>query len=98
MGVQIVALTALNPGAENALHKYLSVVGPLMESANAKILHRYELAESIAGSNDCQFVTIIEYPDQAAISKVFDSEEYKTLVEVKKLAFSNYQVNVVNTN
>jgi len=40
VSVQIVASTALNPDAKNALDDYLSVVGPLMDSAEAKILHR----------------------------------------------------------
>ncbi|PZD73660.1 hypothetical protein C1752_02040 [Acaryochloris thomasi RCC1774] len=95
MTIQLLAMTSVNVGAESALNKYLSVVGPLMQSAGAKIIDRFELANSIVGSNEFQYVTLIEYPDEASVSKVFDSEEYGSLDEVKRIAFSKYQVSVI---
>jgi len=95
MPVHVIALTRLNLDAENALEKYLNVAGPLMDSLGAKVLSRYELAESIVGTSDIQFVTLVEYPDKTAVTKVFHSQEYQSLEKVKKLAFANYQVNIV---
>jgi uncharacterized protein (DUF1330 family) len=90
-------MTSVNAGGESALNKYMSVVGPLMESAGAKVINRFELSTSIAGTNDFQFMTLVEYPDQASVSRVFDSDEYKSLKDLKKIAFSKYQVNVIAT-
>ena len=95
MPVQLVALTSLNPDAESDLETYLAVVGPLMESAGASIINRYQLSESIAGDNDFQFVTLVEYPDKASVHEVFDSDKYKSLTETKRRAFAKYQVNVI---
>lgn len=97
MPVQLLAMTTLNPDSEASLDKYLRVVGPLMESANAKLINRFELTESIAGVNDIQFVSLIEYPDKESVRLVFDSNEYKSLDKVKKLAFAKYQINVIAT-
>jgi len=66
-----------------------------MESAAAKVLARYELSDSIVGDNQVQFVTLIEYPDEASVKSVFDSEEYKSLDKIKLAAFSKYEVNVL---
>lgn len=92
MTIQLVAMTSIKPDAQNALDKYLRVVGPLMQSAGATLIRRYELVDSIAGDKEIQYVSVIEYPDEASISLVFDSAEYQSLEETKKQAFSKYQV------
>jgi len=93
MTVTILAMTSINPDNERALEQYQSVVGPLMQTAGAKIVSRLELSDCVVGSNEFQYATVVEYPDEASMRKVFDSEEYKSLDEVKQLAFSQYQVN-----
>jgi len=95
MPVQLIAMTRINTNADVALEKYLSVVGPLMESAGAKVLSRHELSDSIVGDNQIQFVTLVEYPDATSVKSVFDSEEYKSLEKTKLAAFSMYEVNVL---
>lgn len=97
MTVQVVAITSINANAGDALDRYMGVVGPLMESVGAKVVNRYELLDSIAGSNDIQYVSFIEYPDEASLKLVFDSDEYRSLVEVKRQAFSKYQVSTAAT-
>lgn len=94
MTIQLVAITSISSDAGNALEKYLDVVGPLMQSAGAKIAKRFELRDCIAGSNEIQYVSVIDYPDEASVKLVFDSDEYKSLEDVKKQAFSRYQVNI----
>lgn len=95
MTVQILAMTSLNPGAESALNEYLSVVGPLMESAGAKLIKRFEVSKDLVGQNEFQFVTLVEYPDEEAVKKVFDSDAYESLAQIKQLAFSSYQISTV---
>ena len=94
MTIKLLAMISINPNAEEALDKYLGVVGPLMQTAGAKILDRFELIDSIAGKKEIQYVTLIEYPDEDAVKQVFDSEEYRSLDDVKRVAFSNYQVSM----
>ncbi len=97
MTVQIVAITTTNSDVGSALDKYLSVVGPLMQSAGAKIVSRFELRDSIAGDNEIKYVSVIEYTDVESVKLVFDSDEYKSLEEAKRQAFSKYQVSTAVT-
>jgi len=98
MPVQLLAMTSVNKDAEAALSEYLSVVGQLMETAGAKILSRFELTDSIVGDNEFQFVTVIEYPDDASVKSVFDSQEYKSLGETKLAAFAKYQISTISVS
>lgn len=97
MTIQLVALTCLNPDAENALDEYLRVVGPLMHVAGARLISRFELLDTIAGNNTVQYVSVVEYPDEASIKSVFESDEYKSLESIKRQAFSTYQVSTAIT-
>lgn len=97
MTIQLVAITSINSNADSAIEKYLSVVGPLMQSAGATVVCRYELGDSVAGNEEIQYVSVIEYPDEAAIKLVFDSDEYQSLGEIKKQAFTKYQVSTAVT-
>ena len=97
MTIQLLAMTSIKPDAEQALNKYLSVVGPLMESAGAKIVSRFELLDNVTGNNDIQYVTLLEYPNEASIKMVFESDEYRSLADVKEQAFSMYQVSKAQT-
>ena len=95
MTIQVLAMTSLNPEGENALSMYLSVVGPLMQAAGAHIIERFEHSENIVGVSAFEYITLIEYPDEASIKMVFESEAYQSLDDIKKLAFSQYQVSVL---
>lgn len=97
MTIQVVAMTSINPDSETALEEYLSVVGPLMQLAGAKVISRFECRDNIVGDNGVQYISVIEYPDHAAVKTVFDSEEYKSLDKIKHKAFSVYQVSTATT-
>ncbi|MEL6225148.1 MAG: DUF1330 domain-containing protein [Cyanobacteria bacterium J06627_8] len=92
MAIRLVALTSLNPGMQDKLDEYMNVVGKLMSAADAEIVERYELQADIVGDGEFQFVTIVDYPDQAAVDSVFKSAEYLALSDVKESAFSCYQI------
>ena len=91
----VLAMTSINPNGTQALEQYLDVVGRLMEHAGARLVQRYEVAENLAGKEFPQFVSIVEYPDDAAIDMVFGSPEYITLKPVRDVAFSKYDICVV---
>lgn len=97
MAIKLIAMTRIKPGAEEALGEYMKVVGPLMQQAGATIVDRFEMNDNVVGSNEVQYLTILEYPDTATVSKVFDSDDYKSLENVKEQAFSYYQVNMATT-
>ena len=92
----VLAMTSMKPDGEEALEKYLAVVGPLMESAGAKLITRYEVSENLSGSELPQFVSVIEYPNVDAIQMVFGNPDYISLKPVREKAFCLYDVCVVD--
>ncbi|MEL6410426.1 MAG: DUF1330 domain-containing protein [Pseudomonadota bacterium] len=91
-------MTSLRSGEQMALDTYLSVVGPLMEKAGARLINRYEVSESLSGSEAPQFVSLVEYPDAEAIRMVFEDPDYLALEPVRETAFSCYEVCVLETS
>ncbi|MFM7446413.1 MAG: DUF1330 domain-containing protein [Tabrizicola sp.] len=95
MPVTVLALTTLHPQDESALQTYLDVVGPLMEAAGARLISRHAVSRVIAGGPAAQFVSLIEYPTDAAVKQVFEHPSYLALDPVKAKAFSQYQVSIL---
>lgn len=95
MPTTVLAMTTLRPGGENALGRYLAVVGPLMDKAGARLISRYEVQQNLSGTDLPQFVSIIEYPDAEAVRMVFESLEYHALKPVLHAAFSRYDLCVL---
>lgn len=70
----------------------MAVVGPLMERASAELVGRYEVADSIAGSDPPQYVSIIDYPDDESVRQVFDDPSYQALGSARDAAFDRYEI------
>lgn len=92
MTIRIIALTSLKEGSASALHDYLQIVGPLMAAAKANIVDRYEVQKNVVGTCSTQYITIVDYPDQAALDSVFQSPEYRSASKIKEMAFTEYHV------
>jgi uncharacterized protein (DUF1330 family) len=97
MPLTVLALTTLRPGGEAALQAYLDVVSPLMQAAGARLISRHAVSRAVAGDSPAQFVSLVEYPSEAAIRQVFESPAYLALDRIKAEAFSQYQVSVLDT-
>ena len=96
MSVTVLALTTLRPGGEAALQTYLDMVAPLMEAAGARLVSRNVVSRVLSGDSPAQFVSLMDYPSEAAVRQVFDSPAYLGLTLIKAAAFSQYQVSVLD--
>lgn len=94
--VTLLAMTTLRANQTEALELYLSAVLPLVEKAGGKLIERYEVAETIVGESGPKFVSIITYPNEAALERVFQSKEYKAIEGVRESAFSSYSVHILS--
>jgi uncharacterized protein (DUF1330 family) len=70
---------------------------PLLRAAGAKIVKRYRQISSIAGPDKDYTIVVVEYPDEAAVRSVFDSDAYQSAAPYRDRAFSEYQINVYTT-
>ena len=92
MTVTVVALTSVKEDAVDALSTYLGTTSILLERAEAKIVSRMEISETIVGVSGAKTITVVEYPSRFALSQVFDSAEYGLLKEIREQTFSHYQI------
>lgn len=93
--VKVVALLEIRKGELDALAAYLEGSLPILESAGAKIVQRFELTEPILGKSTSRAIVIVEYPNREAIDEVFASKAYRALIPIRDRAFSSYDVSVV---
>lgn len=90
--VKILAMTTVNPEESDALAVYMNTVLPLVESVGGKLIERYEVGETIVGESSPKFVSIIEYPNEAAVRGVFQSTEHTAITDIRNQAFSSYTI------
>lgn len=96
MTITIVALTTVNKDNLDDLSVYLATTDPLLRAANATIVGRFEIEETVVGQDKPASLTIVQYPSQAAVDSVFESSEYGMLQEIRARAFSYYQIFQLN--
>lgn len=93
--MKVIAITELRIGSAPALQHYADTAGPLIDKVGGRLTGRYEVTETLAGSANTQFITVVEYPDRNAVAGVFESNEYLGLKDVIRSAFARYDVHIV---
>ncbi|WP_037254751.1 DUF1330 domain-containing protein [Roseobacter sp. SK209-2-6] len=95
MSVLVFALTTPNPNDIEALNIYIGTTKPLLEEVGAEIIQGFEISQTIVGEALPDVVTIVRYPDRAAVDRVFESTEYHALRSIRERAFLKYQIGLV---
>lgn len=86
----------LNPQEQEAFTFYSEKSGPLFKQAGAKPVAKHKIAKTIIGSRKLQLVAIMEFPNNKAITDVFESEAYKELLPYRDKAFLELDVFIAN--
>jgi len=97
MPVTVLATTTVNPSEPAALAEYIGVTGPLLEQVGARITATYEVTEMVIGETLPALVTLVEYPDIGAVRRLFESSEYQALGEIRRRAFLEYRIGIVDS-
>lgn len=92
MTVTVIATTRITTGEEEALNAYVEGVGPLVAQAGGVLVARYQSLDNAAGGAGPVFISIIDYPDEAAVDLVFSSDIYRSLQPARDRAFSRYEI------
>ncbi|WP_372887701.1 DUF1330 domain-containing protein [Shimia sp.] len=95
MSVRVIAFVTIDEQQPQALARYLEATGPLLDSAGARIVQRFVLNEAVVGQRPAQSVIIVDYPDRAAVDRVFASQAYRDIIPFRDMAFRDYHVTVV---
>ncbi len=95
MTIRVIASIKVNPEEQDALQQYFDVTAPLLEEAGGKIVQSFERGRAIVGEMDFDTVMIVEYPNGAALDKVFKSDAYNAIVPIRDKAFAHYGISVI---
>lgn len=98
MAVTVIALVTINEDEPMALARYLEATGPLLVEANARIVQRFKVDETVVGNRPAKTMIVVEYPDRAAVDHVFNSPEYAGIRPVRDQAFSDYHISIVTND
>ena len=94
MSVTILALIKINEDEPAALAQYLAITMPLLDRVGAEVLKRFSIASAHIGEPPSMAI-FIEYPNRAAIRTVFNSPEYREIIDVRDRAFLQYDTSIV---
>lgn len=93
--VQLIASLTINEKEPEALQAYFETVNPLIEAMGGKVLQRIDVGDPVVGEAMPRLLMVVEYPSREAIQGVFESEAYKSIIPARKLAFSTYNICLV---
>ena len=96
--IQVVASLTINPEAPEAVQTYFDVALPLIQNAGAKVVQKIDVGETIVGDPPVKILMLVDYPSREAVLRVFESVEYRSIVEARKQAFLEYNVSFVSSN
>ena len=82
----------INPDEKDAFAYYSEKSAPLFKEAGATPVVKYKVAKTIIGTKKLQIVAIMEFPSSEAITNVFESEDYKSLLPYRDKAFVELDV------
>ena len=84
-----------NPNEMDSVQKYLQSVLPLFLSAGGKLIKRLKLDQVILG-NPSGMVLVMDFDSAAAITAMFESDEYAALIPTRDRGF--VEMNILLTN
>ncbi len=93
--VTVMALVTIAEDEPMALAEYLRVTGPLLDGVGACITNRFVINEMVVGAAPAQSILMVRYPNRAAVDRVFDSPEYKSIIPMRDRAFLTYKISIV---
>jgi uncharacterized protein (DUF1330 family) len=84
-----------NPNEMDSVQKYLQSVLPLFLSAGGKLIKRLKLDQVILG-NPSGMVLVMDFDSAAAVTTMFESDEYAALIPTRDRGFA--EMNILLTN
>ncbi len=85
--VTMLVTAQINPEEKQALAHYAEISGALFKSAGAVIKNKYTIENQIIGNNAMNLISIVEFPNEDVLTRVFNDEAYKALFPLRELAF-----------
>lgn len=92
--VFLVITATINLNEKEALNYYLEQVGLLYKKVGAKPVKKFKIEKTFIGESGAHRVSIMALPNIEAVSEVFESEKYKTLLPYREKAFNKIEAHI----
>jgi uncharacterized protein (DUF1330 family) len=86
--VTVIVAAKPNPEEKESLMGYTSQATPMFGKRGAKVTSKYGTDQVIAGEDGPMLTLVAEFPNQAAVDDLFNSEEYKAIIPLRDKGFS----------
>lgn len=96
--IEVVASLTINPEEPEALQAYFNVAQKLIDKVGARVVQKIELGDDVIGEKASELLMLVEYADQEAVNRVFQSDEYQSIIPEREKAFLKYNVCFVVKN
>ena len=80
-----------NPNEMDSVQEYLQAVLPLFKGAGGKLVKRLKLDKVILG-NPSGMVLVMDFDSAAAITAMFESDEYAALIPTRDRGFAEMNI------
>ena len=91
----ILIVTAMPvPGHQADMGTYMTGVMPLLMAAGGELITRCKITDKVHGNGGYGMVMIMRFKDAETIQRVFSSDDYNALIEVRGRAFSSIDISI----
>ena len=87
----LVVTAVPNPNAMDSVQEYLQAVLPLFKRAGGTLVKRLKLDKVILG-NPSGMVLVMDFDSAAAITAMFESDEYAALIPMRDRGFAEMNI------
>lgn len=87
----LIVTAAPNPNEMESVQSYLKEVMPLLIKAGGQLVKRLKVSDVIHGSPS-GMVLVMDFESDAAITTLFSSDEYATLIPVRDKGFKETNI------
>ena len=84
-----------NPNEMESVQEYLQAVLPIFMGAGGKLVKRLKLDKVLLG-NPSGMVLVMDFDSAAAVTAMFESDEYAALIPIRERGFA--EMNILLTN
>jgi uncharacterized protein (DUF1330 family) len=88
----LTVLAIPNPEYQKEMKEYQGIAGPLLLQEGGEIILRNKVTKVIAGESQTQMIILAQYPTREAIERIFNSDEYKTIIPLRDKGFSQIDI------
>lgn len=87
----LIIIAFVNLNEKEAFEHYKSEIRAKYELVGAKPV-KYPVKQGVIGKKKPDFIMVVEFPNQKALEKLFNSEDYKKLIPYRTKAFTDLKV------